>query len=345
MMHIQEKAKIKYVISQKKGMVLIFTLLMIAVLTTLTVSFSAKINQEVSLLQNSVDSLKASALAKGGVNYGIFILKSDEDPEADYLDEEWAQEYELIFGDDIVRINIEDECSKINLNYLAEGEEEETAPRIEQMLELCDNIGLEYSIIPAIIDWVDSDDEVTTLLSITVGENKGAENDYYSELSLPYPCKNAPLLTLDEVLMIKDIDEKNYYGEKGLKNFTTIHTDGRININTANKEVLKSTLQASLSSTDEDSEVEDIEPEIIDDAIIDDIMNLRVENPFYELLMLEDFFSSETVSQISNSGFFTVKSDFFFITSKAKVGRVEKKITAILKRNNSTITVDHWKEE
>ena len=134
----------------------------------------------------------------------------------------------------------------------SENEREKTL-RIEQMLELCDNIGLEYSIVPAIIDWIDKNDEVYVLLSVTTGENKGAENDYYAELPLPYPCKNAPLDTIEEILMIKGISEENYYGEKGLENFVTVFTNGKININTASAEVLKSTLQASISSSEEEN--------------------------------------------------------------------------------------------
>ncbi len=326
--------------SCRKGMVLIFTLIMLAVLSALTINLSTKMNQEISLLQNSIDSLKASALAKGGINYGIAVLKNDEDLKIDGLGEDWAKQGELTFDDGIVKINIGDESGKINLNYLNARNERKTL-RIEQMFELCDNIGLEYSIVPAIIDWIDADDEVTVLSSVTVGENKGAESDYYAELPLPYPCKNAPLDTVEEVMMIKGITKENYNGDTGLVNFITVFTNGKININTAGKEVLKSTIQACISSSG-DKGTETVE--IIDDAIITDIMEYRIGSPFYELSELKEFFPEDVVGKISGAGLFDVKSNIFTITAQTKVGKIEKKVIAIVERNQSDVKVKFWKE-
>ena len=309
---------------------------MVAVLSALTINLSTKMNQEISLLQNSVDYLKASSLAQAGINYGVAILKMDDELKVDWLGEDWAKEGELTFDEGTVKINIEDETGKINLNHLNSESEKEKTLRIEQMLELCDNIGLEYSIIPAIIDWIDADDEVTTLLSVTTGENKGAENAYYADLPLPYPCKNALFDTVEEVLMVKGINKENYYGEKGLVNFVTVFTNRKININTAKAEVLKSTLQASISSQEG--------TEVIDDTVITDIMTWRMENPFSNLLSdLKEFFP-EDAEKISASGLFDVKSDVFTITSKAKVGKIDKTITALVERKQSDVKVKFWKE-
>lgn len=324
----------------EKGIVLIFTLIMLAVLTALTVNLSTKMNQEISLLQNSVDYLKASALAKGGINYAIAILNMDEDQEADWLGEDWAETKELTFEDAIVSINIKDESSRINLNYLNPENEKEQSLRIEQMLELCDNIGLEYSAVAAVIDWIDNDDEVFVLSSVTVGENKGAEIDYYKELPVPYPCKNALFDTVEEVLMVKDINTENYYGENGVENFVTIFTDGKININTAGQETLKSTIQASLSSGEEEEIFE-----FIDDTVITAIMDWRIDNPFYEFSPLKEFFSEDVVNKISAAGLLGVKSRFFAITVQSKVGKIEKKITAIVERAQPSAKIKFWKED
>jgi general secretion pathway protein K len=332
--------KNRLLVNTEKGMVLIFSLVMVAVLSTLTINLSTKMNQEISLLQNSVDELKAEALAQAGINYGIAILKMDEDLQVDWLGEDWAELKELIFEEATVEIGIEDECGKINLNYLGVRSEEEKVLRIEQMLELCDNIGLEYAIVPAIIDWIDADDEVTVLSSVN-GEDEGAENDYYTELPFPYPCKNAPFDTIEELLMVKGISKENYYGEEGLGNFVTVFTNGKININTASKEVLQSTLRASISSSKEESAEE---VEMIDDTVIDGIIDWRINEPFYELSSLEEFFSKDTVEKISGARLFDVKSSIFTITSKAKVGKIEKKITALVERAYPYIKVRFWKE-
>ena len=325
----------------EKGMVLIFTLVMLAVLSALVINLSSKVNQEVLLLKNSTDELKTLALAQGGINYGIAILETDEDLKVDGLGEDWAKRQELIFEDGIVAVDIEDESRRINLNYLDAKNKKEKNLRIEQMFELCDNIGLEYSIIPAIIDWIDADEEVSVLLSVTKGENEGAESDYYTQLPVPYPCKNSPFDTVEEIMMVKDISKENYYGEKGLKHFVTVSTSGKININTAPAEVLKSTLQAAVSSSVEE-ETESVE--IIDDVLIGTITDWRLDNLFDDLSLLEDFLSKETVKKIVNSKLFDVKSDFFIITSSVKIGKIERKITALVERKESEIEIKSWNE-
>ncbi|MBU1631294.1 MAG: general secretion pathway protein GspK, partial [Candidatus Omnitrophica bacterium] len=313
-----------------KGVVLVFTLIMIAVLSALTINLSSRMNQEVLLLKNSSDELKASSLAQAGTQYAIAILKMDDDFQADWLAEGWAEEVILTFDEGTVKINTIDEGGKINLNYLNTGKEREKKLKIEQMLELCDNIGLDYAIIPAIIDWLDADYEISELLSITVGENKGAESDYYEDLPIPYPCKNASFDITQELMMVRGIEKENYYGQNGLENFITVFAGGKININTAGKEVLKATLQASLSSFEEN------QPEIlelIDDIAVTSIMDWRIDNPFYDLSSLGEFFSEDVVNKILQSQLFDVKSNVFTITSNAKVGKIDKNITVVVERN------------
>ena len=325
----------------KSGVALIFTLVMLAVLSALTINLSSKMNREILLLENSSDYLKASSLAKGGVQYAIALLKMDDDFKADWLGEGWAEEIDLSSDEDIVKVNITDESGKINLNSLDTGTEKMKKLRIEQMLELCDNIDLEYAIIPAVIDWLDADDEVSEILSITVGENKGAESDYYKDLPVPYPCKNRPFDTTEEIMMVKGIEKENYYGENGLKNFVTVFGGGKVNINTASGPVLKATLQASLaSSAEKQTEIFDV----IDDIAVTSIMDWRIDNPFYDFSSLREFFSEEVVKRISAAGLFDFKSNFFMIASSAKVGKIEKNITVIVERKQSDIKVKYWNE-
>ena len=77
-------------------------------------------------------------------------------------------------------------------------------------------------------------------------------------------------------------------------------------------------------------------------------MDWRIDNPFYELSTstLSEFFPDEKiVGKILGAGLFDVKSNIFTITSKAKVGKIEKKITALVERKQSDIKVKFWKEQ
>ena len=82
----------------------------------------------------------------------------------------------------------------------------------------------------SVIDFRDKD----SALSIPLGS---AENSYYKNLSEPYECKDADFDIIDELLLVKGIDDVIF---DKIKNFVTIYGDGAVNINTATFNVLLS---------------------------------------------------------------------------------------------------------
>jgi type II secretory pathway component PulK len=64
--------------------------------------------------------------------------------------------------------------------------------------------GMTAELAASIIDWRDEDSEVST---------GGAESEYYLLQSEPYNCKNAPLQTVEEILLIKDASAELLFGE------------------------------------------------------------------------------------------------------------------------------------
>ncbi len=104
------------------------------------------------------------------------------------------------------------------------------------------DVGQADMIVDAILDWMDygDGDEMRT---------DGAENDYYMSLENPFPCKNGPLDSIEELLMLRGMTIDLYYGneEDGLlplNEYLTVHGDwlGRVNVNTASIEVLEAVL-------------------------------------------------------------------------------------------------------
>ncbi len=103
---------------------------------------------------------------------------------------------------DFVRFGITDESAKLNLNTAtpdqllklvshAVGENDQVDPQI---------------IVDAIIDWRDSD-------ATPSGEDAGTEGEYYRSLEKPYRVKNAPLDTVEELLLVKGVTPEVLYGE------------------------------------------------------------------------------------------------------------------------------------
>lgn len=63
----------------------------------------------------------------------------------------------------------------------------------------------------------------------------GAKNEYYQSLPNPYSCKNGRFDVPEELLLVKGM-KPAYFA--AIKDFITVHSDGRININTAPYPVL-----------------------------------------------------------------------------------------------------------
>src|SRR5262245_24961463 len=59
--------------------------------------------------------------------------------------------------------------------------------------------------------------------------------EYYKNLEFPYSVKNSEFELLDELLLVQGMNEETL---KTLFNHITIYGDGKININTAGKDVL-----------------------------------------------------------------------------------------------------------
>ena len=99
------------------------------------------------------------------------------------------------------RYGLIDESSKINLSILpyADVLVGEGAARgfLLNLPEMTDDIA------DAIIDWVDKDDEA---------REYGAESSYYEGLNPPYQCKNAPMDSLEELLLVRGVTPELLYG-------------------------------------------------------------------------------------------------------------------------------------
>jgi general secretion pathway protein K len=85
----------------------------------------------------------------------------------------------------------------------------------------------------AVIDWIDEDSETEL----------GAEDEYYQALQPPYHCKNAPMDSAEEILLVRGMKPEYFFGTEnyeGIRNHVATGTGGKININTATEAVLMS---------------------------------------------------------------------------------------------------------
>lgn len=270
----------------RRGVALILALLFIVLLTVLVVEFSYETQVDASLAANSTGDLEAYLAAKSAVAQGMSMLwdhlmiiqrgeldvpggltggtgagtgpnpinpTGGEPYDSKY--DQWAVgiPFEPL-NDATMRVTIADEYGKLNLNALfsfaANGEPQERPEMVETLRQFFitrlsggDTKGTDGGFDPtdAILDWLDygeSDDE----------RSDGAEDDYYMGLENPYHCKNGPMDSIEELLLIKGITPEIYFGvatedepARPLSDFLTVHGHwgGAINVNTAQPEIIE----------------------------------------------------------------------------------------------------------
>ncbi len=234
-----------------RGAILVITLLIIAALTALTLAFSEESRVELNLAQFSRETLQARQMAAAGFN--LVLNETDKTPEEkkkefEETKRDWSQFGPLTFPDSLpdgitVQARYWDESGKINLDFfykkLKENKESEEVKQMkEQLSRLFGALGAEEpaALLDPLIDWLDTDSETSFM---------GAEDDYYQGLPNPYPCANGPLLTIDQIYLIKgfeDLKLNTENGEKKISDFLTLYGNdaGAVNVNAASKEVIQS---------------------------------------------------------------------------------------------------------
>lgn len=110
-------------------------------------------------------------------------------------------------------VRVLDESGKINLNRVDE-------PALRQAFA---NLGFEVKaseeLTDTILDWRDTDSLVRL---------HGAESDDYLAQRIPYPAKDGPFDTLDELLLIRGVTPALFYGQggAGLRDLFTVYSGG-----------------------------------------------------------------------------------------------------------------------
>jgi len=309
--------------AKKQGFVLVLTLLVITALTGLVVSFSDESSVEMNLAGFSRDNYKATQMARSGIQLALALLDAD-DRTMDSLKEDWSLFGAKPFPEDLpddasISAKIVDESGKLNVNYLIDNAGKINEERVVQFKRLFKALGIEENLLDPVLDWLDQDNTARL---------EGAETFYYMSLEHPYRCANSPLQTIEQIFLIKGLKEIAEFGEgkkKRLLDFLTIYSDGKVNINTAPKEVLQ-----SLS-------------EKLDDAVAEAIIEYRKE---------QDFLSIDDLTKVPgvDAGLFddlkkwiTVKSSTFSITAKGTWREATANIKAVCQRKEDGLKLIYWK--
>ncbi len=251
---------------KSNGFVLLITLALITVLLALT--FSLHRSGIRAYVRSSLSGKRAilHAMAESGIRLGMAILIRDKtESEIDSIQECWADgeclkkhTEALAFDEGEVRLSIEDEQGKLQINALVTGQNGNQfhpagyAAWSRFLQDRAKNLQLDIDaeeIVDSLKDWMDAEDDDR------ITGAKGAESAYYMGLPHPYPCKNAAVDDIRELLRVRGISSELFYGKPdhpGMVSFITACSEklipgrfGRININTAKPEILRLVLPES----------------------------------------------------------------------------------------------------
>ncbi len=223
----------------KDGVALITTLLVIGLLVASVVEFNRIAMTDIQVTNHFGDDKKIIYLAISGMNAAKEVLELDGlYTQHDTLLEEWAKardysEYAgLALEGGKVEVEISDENGKIDVNHLLDdyGQFDPIQKGILERLLRQPRFGLSEEEVNTIVfslkDWLDQDEEMSGIY--------GAEDSFYREKG--YLCKNQPLDTIEEMLLVRGITEEIFYGNpkrNGIRPYLTVHGSDQININTA----------------------------------------------------------------------------------------------------------------
>jgi general secretion pathway protein K len=225
------------IMASDRGIALLMVLWIVIILTVIALSFSFMTRTDTHATLFFKEGMEKQFLAEAGMERAIMeMLYRDHiknlptapmESEVVRVD---GREYTGQLGADYYVYGILDESGKININLLTDNSDiilgnllvNRGVPK-----ELAD------TIVDSVRDWTDSDD--THRLN-------GAESDYYMSLPVPYAARNGKFEAVEELLLVKGMTPEILYGNAktpGIFNFVTVYsTAGKININTAPKEVL-----------------------------------------------------------------------------------------------------------
>jgi len=256
---------------QSRGIALLIVMCAIFVLSILAAGLAFSMKVESKLAVSTDTNQRLIWLGRSGVELARWVLAQEATLQPyDSLNQTWAGGTETngaLAGIDLSHYQIGDGTVSVKITDLERFANINTAPtpEIQQALTLMGVDAGSISVVSdSIQDWVQPGDAPRIA---------GAKTDYYLGLNPPYNCKEAPMDDISELLLVKGIwdhpeiyDPKTYGGDAmsgrpaafkrhqlgfgtapgetpsypfGLMDLFTPFSSGKININTADANVLQ----------------------------------------------------------------------------------------------------------
>ncbi len=184
------------VVRPRRGAVLVLTLLIVFALAAMVLALGYAARTELQIAANVAARREAALALRGGEQYVMALLKQSKQGEQDAVELLPMDRFERVpigggyiwivrpdYNDPLLPpFGLVDESTKIDLN----------TEDIERLMQL---EGMTGELAAAIVDWRDEDDDIAFGI--------GAESSDYLGRSPGYRAKNAPLESVEELLLLQ----------------------------------------------------------------------------------------------------------------------------------------------
>ena len=207
---------------RQSGLALLMAMLIVIIATTIAVSI---VHEEKFTIRKTahVHLMDRAALYAFGLEdwAQIYLREDSEDSDIDSLDENWATGIPgLPIEGGYLTGYLEDEQARFNINTLVGSE-----IALTRFKRLCDNLDVDDSFIPALMDWIDADFDIRY--------PDGMEENYET-----YRVANREIVDISELMLVANITPEIF--EKLQPHITALPTPTTLNINTMSAEIFKS---------------------------------------------------------------------------------------------------------
>lgn len=316
------------ILGRRDGVALLVTLLTLVLIVSLVWEIFRTGARAAQTGAYGRDSIRAELLAEGGISAAKIALREDARNNAfDTLDEVWSRPVPPIdLGEGTIRVAVEDEERKINLNRLilpnGNAPDDQKLAVFRRLLEILE---VDPTLADAIVDWIDNDD---------VPRVGGSESAFYGSLPQPYQAKNDLFDTVEELRLVRGITPAIF---EALRPFVTVHSSGTVNLNTAPRQVLMS-LSAGQDAADAGE---------IGESTADAILAYRKEHPFRKIEEVGDVspFLQDLYKRTRFRDLVTVQGTAFHVRSSGELAGTVRTIDAVGVRSGNDIQWRYWRLE
>ncbi|MBE9528880.1 MAG: type II secretion system minor pseudopilin GspK [Proteobacteria bacterium] len=302
---------IRRTLRSEGGFVLIVTLMVTALLVAVIVEFAYRSYLSTARADNFSGSARAALLAANGVEVASSAMREMLKKTPHIRMADGGLDFSRTEGDYTINIRVEDELARLSTEVVYTKTGVVVEPAWSTYVRLVEALELDTNIVETLADWIDADSEPRSY---------GAESlDHYSALPRPYKSADAPLASVEELMMVKGYTPEVF---RLLKPYVTVYNSKRrVNINTAPRAVLK-----SLS-------------EEMTEEMVESIIEYRMAEPFRRTSDIMGVPGFETVG-IELQDRVAVKSDLFRVISRATAGEAVREVEAVVRAGGDIL---YWR--